>query len=228
VTTKTEREVLPQLAQRLKRWSSKVAFTQKVAVVGVAGAILLAVAVFQNPSLVGLFASLAGFFAGLAATAFFKSYEAEADLVNHRRKLLGPLEFRGKALVEDSDLDYGEYEKCFRSFRELQDSEEFGFLSDNVQGIYLDCVDLARKYGQAIKGELKASVIPNDFYTADDIDVKQITRAPLSRLVNLLSDHCRLEAKAPRPHRTLRMGVIQERKIGRLILYRKTVEKSAG
>jgi hypothetical protein len=199
-----------------------------VAIVGVAGAILLALVGVQNPTLVGLFAALAGFFAGLAATAFFKSYEAEVDLVTHRRKLLGPLEFRGKSLVEDHDLDYIEYENRFKSFKEIQDSEEFGFLTDNVQGIYLDCIDLARKYGQAIKGELKASVIPNDFFTADDTDVKQIARAPLSRLVNLLSDHCRLEAKVPRPHRTLRMGEIQEKRIGRLILYRKTVEKSAG
>jgi hypothetical protein len=226
VPIKTKWEILPQLAP-LKRWSQRIAFTQKVAVIGVGGAILLAVLVIQNPSLVGLFASLAGFFAGLAANAFFKGYENEADLVNHRRKLLGPIEYRAKALVEDHDLDYIEYEKRFRSFKELQDSEEFGFLSDDVQGIYLDCVDLAKKYGQAIKGELKVSVIPNDFFKPEDYDVKQVARTPLSRVLDLLRTHCRVEAKTPSPIRTLKIGTEKEKKLGRLILYRKTVQTSA-
>jgi len=225
---KTKVEVLPQLIQPLTQWLRKFSFTQKSAVVGIFGAIVIALLAIRVPTLAAFLGALAGFFAAVASTAFFKAHETQADLLNSQRRIIGPLEYRAKALVEDPDMNYDEFVKRFDRFKQLQELGEFGFLSDNVRGIYSDCIDLAKDYGLALKGELKPEVVPNEFgITADNIDAKQVTRAPLSRLVGLLVRHCRSEAGVPQPMRTLRMGTISIKRIGRLILYRKTEMKGA-
>jgi len=223
---RTETEFFPQFVNPIRSFSRKLPFTRWATLVGILGAVAIASFAVYLPGQAALFGALAAFFAATASTALFKAHETEVDLLNHRKRIAGPLIYRAQALVEG--VERTEFEKRFASFKQLQESEEFGFLGNEIQGTYLDCIDLAEEHYKALKGELKADVIPNDFgITAENVDLKKITLAPLWRVVNLLVGECRREARVSRPLRTLRVGEIRTKKIGPLILYRKKKEQSA-
>jgi len=181
----------------------------------------------NNPSVVVLSAALAGFFAALTSTAIFKTQEKKAQILSHLRRMLGPLVHHSKVLLESCDVDAQEFRTRLSRFEQLEDSEDFGFLSDELQGTYIDCVEEGRKYGKILSGELTVTVIPNDFgITSESID-RGTMFAPVGRLLRMLIEGCRHEAKVPAPLRTLRIGREGTKKIGRFVLYKTFEETSA-
>jgi hypothetical protein len=195
-------------------------------VLGISGAVVFATIGIYNPNVVALFAALAAFFAALTSTAIFKTQETDAEILNHRRRMLGPLVHRSKALLESPQLDIQEFRMRFSRFEELEDSEDFGFLSDELQGTYLDCVDEGTRCGKILSGELKVTVVPNDFGITSESIGKDTIFAPFGRLLRMLIADCRREAKVPAPMRTLRIIETQSKKIGRLVLYKTIIETS--
>jgi hypothetical protein len=217
-------EVLPQVAQPINRLSGKFSFTQRASIVGVVGVIVFGLIGMSSPSLLTLSAALVGYFAAVASAGFFKSYEREAELVDHRRRLVGPLESQAKSLTEyNLSNTPNEFAKRFESFKRVQDSEHFAFLSDNLQGIYLDCIDMADLHLAALRNQVTITTLENDFgIKHDSNDAKEITRVQLIRMTTLLLDHCRIDAKLPRPRRTLQIQKVRTKKLGPLVLYRIT------
>lgn len=105
----------------------------------------------------------------------------------------------------------------------MQDSEHFAFLGDNLQGFYLDCIDVADLHLAALRNEITITTLENDFgIKHDSNDAKEITHVQLVRMTTLLLDRCRIDAKLPRPLRTLQMQKVRTRKLGPLVLYRIT------
>lgn len=112
-------EVLPQLVQPINRLTSRFSFTQGAAIVGIAGTIIFALTAANSPSLLPLFAAFAGFFAAVAWAAFFKSYEREAELVDHRRQTGGAFGVPGE--ISDRAQSWKHTRRIREAFRELQE-----------------------------------------------------------------------------------------------------------
>jgi hypothetical protein len=171
------------------------------------------------PSGVALYGALAGFFAGFAATALFKTQQTQDEVLNHRRSIAGPLVHRCRLLLKSRKSDAAEFADCLARFEELEDSEHFSFLSDELQGAYLDCVDEGEKHLKVLIGELKVTAIPSDFEFTKNIDEKDISFRPLARLLRMLMEGCRREARLAAPLRTLRGGYERQKKIWKFVLY---------
>lgn len=224
--TKKRTVVMPQLAEPVKRRFGRVPSTVILATLGICGTIVFVALGIYNPSVVTICAALAAFFAAFTSTAIFKSQETEAEILTYKRKMLGPLVRRSKALLESKDVSIEDFRTRFALFEQLEDSENFAFLSDELQGTYIDCVEEGRKYGKVLSGESTVTAIPNDFGITGESIGKDTIFAPFGRLLRMLIDDCTREAKVSKPMRTLRSVEIRSRKIGRLVLY-KTIEEAS-
>lgn len=226
--TKKRTDVMPQLVQPIKRRLERSS-TIVLVVSGICGTIAFVLLGILYPSDVAIFAALAGFFAGFTSTAVFRTQETQDEILDHRRKIASPLVHRSRALLQCRHSNADDFRERFAKFQEVEDSEHFAFLSDDLQGMYLDCVEEGVKHFKLLTGELEVRVIPNDFgITAGSIDEqKDITFYPLEMLLRRLIDDCRREAKMTAPMRTMRVGQERTRKIGRFVLYRKYEETSA-
>jgi hypothetical protein len=225
--TKKRINIMPQLIHPIKAQYGKNSSILLV-ISGVCGTTVFVVLGIYNPSGIALYAALAGFFAGFAATALFKTQETQDEVLNHRRNIAGPLVHRSRLLLESRKSDAPEFISRLAMFEELEDSEHFAFLSQELQGTYLDCVEEGEKHLKVLTGEAKVTVIPNTFgITAENIDGKDISFRPLARLLRMLMEGCRREARLAAPLRTLRAGRERSVKIGKFVLYTTIEETSA-